>query len=75
MNDWPTIEDTELIRQAKVLARSLPTRLVEFLEEFRLGEPSALCVLSGLPMDEEPIGPTPEHWRDSQYGSPAFTQA
>ncbi|MBB2914099.1 Fe(II)/alpha-ketoglutarate-dependent arginine beta-hydroxylase [Streptosporangium becharense] len=71
---YDTIEDAELIRQARVLARSLPTRLVEFLEDFRLGEPSALCVLSGLAVDEELLGPTPEHWRDSQYGSPSFTQ-
>ena len=25
-------------------------------------------------MDEERLGPTPEHWRGSQYGSPAFPQ-
>ncbi|WP_037971974.1 arginine beta-hydroxylase, Fe(II)/alpha-ketoglutarate-dependent [Streptosporangium amethystogenes] len=69
-----TIEDDTLIRRARVLARSFPVGLVEFLEEYRLSEPSAVCVVSGLPMEEELLGPTPEHWRDSQYGSPAFTQ-
>ncbi|MFI0939418.1 arginine beta-hydroxylase, Fe(II)/alpha-ketoglutarate-dependent [Streptomyces sp. NPDC021020] len=71
---YSVIEDPELIRRAPVLARSLPARLLEFLEEFRLGEPSALCVVSGLAVDGAALGPTPEHWRDSQFGSPAFRQ-
>jgi L-asparagine oxygenase len=71
---YDTIEDARLIRQAPVLAKSLPTRLLEFLEEFRIGEPSALALISGLDVDEQRLGPTPVHWRDSQYGSPAFPQ-
>jgi Fe(II)/alpha-ketoglutarate-dependent arginine beta-hydroxylase len=70
---YDTIEDPELIRRAPVLARSLPTHLLEFLEEFRLGEPSALCMVSGLAVDEGQLGSTPTHWRDSQYNSPTFT--
>jgi Fe(II)/alpha-ketoglutarate-dependent arginine beta-hydroxylase len=65
-----TIEDDALIRRARVLARTvLPARLLEFLEEFRLGEPSALCLVSGLDVSAQRIGPTPEHWRDSQFGT------
>ncbi|MFC0527560.1 arginine beta-hydroxylase, Fe(II)/alpha-ketoglutarate-dependent [Phytohabitans kaempferiae] len=71
---YDTIEDPELIARAPVLARSLPAHLLEFLEEFRLGEPSALCMISGLDVDEIQLGPTPTHWRDSQYDSPAFPQ-
>jgi len=71
---YDTIEDTELARRAPVLARALPVHLLEFLEEFRLGEPSALCVISGLGVDEAQLGPTPEHWRDSQFASPALPQ-
>jgi Fe(II)/alpha-ketoglutarate-dependent arginine beta-hydroxylase len=71
---YDCIEDPELIRRAPVLARSLPPHLLEFLEEFRLAEPSALCVVSGLAVDEAELGPTPEHWRDSQFGSPALRQ-
>jgi Fe(II)/alpha-ketoglutarate-dependent arginine beta-hydroxylase len=69
-----TIEDPELIRRAPVLARHLPERLLEFLEDFRLREPSALCMISGFDIGFERLGPTPEHWRDSQFGSPAFEQ-
>jgi Fe(II)/alpha-ketoglutarate-dependent arginine beta-hydroxylase len=71
---YQSIEDTELIRRAPVLARSLPPRLLEFLAEFRLDEPSALCLVSGLEIDQEHLGSTPTHWRDSQYGSRAFEQ-
>ncbi|MFC6083636.1 arginine beta-hydroxylase, Fe(II)/alpha-ketoglutarate-dependent [Sphaerisporangium aureirubrum] len=71
---YQTIEDPQLIRQAPVLARMLPTHLLEFLETFRLTEPSALCMISGLRMEEDRLGPTPTQWRDSQYGSPAFEQ-
>jgi Fe(II)/alpha-ketoglutarate-dependent arginine beta-hydroxylase len=73
-NAFDTIEDPELMRQAPRLARSLPPRLVQFLEDFRLREPAALCLVSGLDVSEEQLGPTPEHWRDSQYRSRAFLQ-
>lgn len=71
---YDTIEDLELIRRAPVLARALPTHLLEFLEEFRIGEPSALGMISGLAVDQERIGTTPTHWRDSQVNSPSFPQ-
>lgn len=71
---FDTIENVELIQRARVLARSLPTHLLEFLDEFRIREPSALCMVSGLAVDEAQLGATPTHWRDSQYNSPALTQ-
>jgi len=71
---YPDIEDAELIRRAPLLARALPERLLGFLQEFRLAEPSALCVVSGLAVDQERLGPTPEHWRESQHDSPTFAQ-
>jgi Fe(II)/alpha-ketoglutarate-dependent arginine beta-hydroxylase len=71
---YETIEDLELIRRAPVLARSLPPHLLQFLEEFRIGEPSALCLVSGLSIDQKQLGPTPTHWRDSQFDSPALAQ-
>jgi L-asparagine oxygenase len=68
-----TIEDAGLIGRARVLAGAvLPPRLLEFLEEFRLGEPSALCLVSGLSVPAQRLAATPEHWRDSQFGSTAL---
>jgi Fe(II)/alpha-ketoglutarate-dependent arginine beta-hydroxylase len=69
-----TIEDAELVRRARLHSRSLPVRLFEFLEEFRIEEPSAVCRVSGLAIDDGGLGATPAHWRDSQHGSPAFAQ-
>jgi len=69
-----TIEDPDLIRRAPVLARDLPPHLLAFLEEFRIGEPSALCLISGLAVEDDELGDTPAHWRDSQYGSRSLQQ-
>ena len=71
---YSTIEDPGLIQKARVFADGLPGRLAEFLEEFRIAEPSALGMVSGLAVSEEQLGPTPEHWRDSQISSPALAQ-
>lgn len=71
---YDTIEDPELIGRAPVLARSLPVHLLEFLEEFRVDEPSALCLVGGLSVAPDGLGPTPTHWRDSQFGSSALRQ-
>jgi Fe(II)/alpha-ketoglutarate-dependent arginine beta-hydroxylase len=68
------IEDRELLRQAPTLARLLPLHLQEFLADYRLREPSALCLVSGLDVDAERLGATPPHWRDSQFDSPALPQ-
>jgi len=46
----------------------------EFLEEYRIAEPSALCLVSGLDVDEAALGDTPAHWQGSQHGSTAFPQ-
>ncbi len=71
---YDTIESSMLARHARRLAGGLPSALVQFLEDYRLLEPAALCLVSGLEVDDAALGATPEHWRDSQYASPAFTQ-
>ncbi len=72
--EFETIEDTELHRRARQLALGLPPRLVQFLEDFRLREPAAVCLVSGLDVDDAALGATPAHWRDSQYSSPVLTR-
>ncbi|HEV2148427.1 MAG TPA: guanitoxin biosynthesis L-enduracididine beta-hydroxylase GntD [Longimicrobiaceae bacterium] len=58
-------EDPEFLRQADVFAHELPRRVRAALREFRLTEPKgALLVVSGYPVDQEKVGPTPKHWRE-----------
>jgi len=57
-------EDEAFLNEADVLAHELPRRLRKELRNFRLFEPeSAILMVSGWTVDEERIGPTPEHWK------------
>ena len=71
---FDSVEDPELLSHAPVWAQELPRRLRAALVEFRLTEPDcAHFVISGFPIDEEEIGPTPEHWnRPDEKHSPAL---
>lgn len=57
-----SVHDPEFHRLAAVLAHELPRGLREVLVDFRLKEPSGALLVSGLPVDDDRIGPTPEHW-------------
>lgn len=61
---YQDVEDAEFLRESAVLAHELPRRLRAFLTDFRIEEPSGVALVSGLPVDQERIGRTPEHWRD-----------
>jgi Fe(II)/alpha-ketoglutarate-dependent arginine beta-hydroxylase len=57
-------ESQEFLDEADVIAHDLPRRVRRELRRFRLFEPeNALLVVSGWPVDEEKIGPTPVHWK------------
>ena len=61
---YDTVEDTAFLREAAVCAHELPRRVRLHLTNFKLLEPvSALCVISGYPIDDETIGDTPTHWK------------
>lgn len=57
-----SVNDVAFQRRAAVLAHELPRDLREALVEFRLYEPSGALLLSGIEVDDDRIGPTPEHW-------------
>ncbi|HEX2091623.1 MAG TPA: guanitoxin biosynthesis L-enduracididine beta-hydroxylase GntD [Longimicrobiaceae bacterium] len=58
-------ENPLFLREADLYAHELPRRVRGALREFRLTEPAeALCVISGYPVDQAKIGPTPKHWRE-----------
>lgn len=73
---YSDVEDPDLVHTAPVIAHELPRRLRQFLTEFRLDEPAGVCVISGLPVDDDLIGPTPEHWENRPIGqrSPTLRQ-
>lgn len=61
---YGSAEDPRFLREADVWSHELPRRVRAALREFRLTEPkSGLLVVSGYPIDEEKIGPTPRHWK------------
>ncbi len=72
---WDSVEDPEFLRQVGVYAHDLPRKLRQHLYEFRLREPaSAVCLISGLPVSTEKIGPTPKHWRSRPKPSPTHAE-
>lgn len=69
-----SVDDPEFQRQLPVYAHELPVRVREFFTTFRLREPAGVCVLSGYPVDQQRVGPTPEHWRRQGPVSPALRE-
>lgn len=60
---YDSVEQPEFLREANLLAHELPRWLREFLLEFKYLEPAdGVCILSGYPIDESRIGPTPKSW-------------
>jgi hypothetical protein len=58
-----SVEEADFLDSASTYAQELPRRLRQFLNAFRLTEPSGVCVISGYPVDDFKIGKTPAHWR------------
>jgi Fe(II)/alpha-ketoglutarate-dependent arginine beta-hydroxylase len=68
-------ENEEFLNEADVIAHDLPRRVRKAMRSFRLFEPDdALMVVSGWPIDEEKIGPTPEHWKRHAPGNDTRTE-
>jgi L-asparagine oxygenase len=64
-------EDDAFVAAAADVARSLPDGIIGFLRSFQGAEPAVAAVIRGLPVDDERVGPTPEHW--SAHCDPART--
>lgn len=56
------VEDERFLDDCAVLAHRLPERLRAHLCRFRLHEPAPALVVSGLPVDDAALGPTPVGW-------------
>ncbi|HEV7586680.1 MAG TPA: guanitoxin biosynthesis L-enduracididine beta-hydroxylase GntD [Longimicrobium sp.] len=63
-------ESQEFLDEADLIAHDVPRRIRKALREFRLFEPEgALLIVSGWPVDDERIGPTPAHWKEHGPGN------
>lgn len=71
IEDYSSPDDRAFVETAADLARSLPDGIVRFLRSFQGAEPAVAAVIRGLPVDDERVGPTPEHW--SSHCDPART--
>ena len=57
------LESSVTLLQSGVYAHKIPSRLRFAFNEFRLGQMSGVLRISGYPVDQERLGPTPSHWR------------
>jgi enduracididine beta-hydroxylase len=59
---YDSVEDPEFLRMAPVYAQELPRVLRAGVNEFRTAEAESVLVVSGFEIDDDRIGPTPDHW-------------
>ncbi|SES42543.1 guanitoxin biosynthesis L-enduracididine beta-hydroxylase GntD [Actinokineospora terrae] len=60
---FSSVEDPEFHRASQLHAHELPRRLRQALVDFRMSEPTGVFVVSGLPVHDGGLGPTPTDWR------------
>jgi Fe(II)/alpha-ketoglutarate-dependent arginine beta-hydroxylase len=65
-----SVESPDFLETVGTYAHELPRPLRCAMATFRLTEPDGVCLVSGFPVDNAAIGPTPEHWNRAK-GSPA----
>jgi Fe(II)/alpha-ketoglutarate-dependent arginine beta-hydroxylase len=65
------LESSAALLRSAVYAHKMPSRLRSALNEFRLEQMSGVLCISGYPVEQERLGPTPSHWRDRPVPSTA----
>ena len=72
---YSSAEDEGFLKDVAVFAHELPRRVRRFLNDFKQLEPApGVCVISGYPVDDAALGPTPEHWRARGGISPTLAE-
>ena len=61
---YSSVEDSEFHRESFTYAQDLPQRVRLALAEYRMSESDGIFLLSGLPVDDLAVGPTPADWRN-----------
>ncbi|HVF55940.1 MAG TPA: guanitoxin biosynthesis L-enduracididine beta-hydroxylase GntD [Pyrinomonadaceae bacterium] len=72
---YASVDETEFLVDAPVIAHELPRRVREFLNDFKQNEPPAgACIVSTGLIKEAELGPTPEHWNCRPEVSPTLKE-
>ncbi|GAA3358780.1 arginine beta-hydroxylase, Fe(II)/alpha-ketoglutarate-dependent [Saccharopolyspora gregorii] len=71
---YPSFDDPGLMLDLPYLAGQLPYGVQRHLREFAMGDRAGYCVVRGHLVDQERIGPTPEHWRARHRPGPEFPE-
>lgn len=72
---FDSVEDPEFLQESALISHELPRRVKANLLDFKNREPeSGVFVLSGIPLDEQRIGPTPERWDQRSTPSPTLRE-
>jgi Fe(II)/alpha-ketoglutarate-dependent arginine beta-hydroxylase len=72
---YDSAEDEGFLRDVSVFAHELPRRVRRFLNDFKQLEPApGVCVVSGYPVRDAALGPTPAHWKARGPASPAVAE-
>lgn len=75
VSQYDSAEDPMFLKECAIIAGDLPRRVRIFLNDFKyLEPPTGACVISGFPIDERKIGPTPDHWKSRSKVSPTLAE-
>ncbi|GAA4448093.1 guanitoxin biosynthesis L-enduracididine beta-hydroxylase GntD [Phytohabitans houttuyneae] len=66
--EYGTVESPDLQAEALTIAQELPRDVRRALNAFRLSEPSCVCLVRGLPVDDAALGPTPRTRAERERG-------
>jgi Fe(II)/alpha-ketoglutarate-dependent arginine beta-hydroxylase len=74
-SQYDSVEAPAFLKDISVYAHEVPRRVRMFLNDFKLLEPRlGICVVSGYPIDDARIGPTPKHWGYRSSPSPTLEE-
>lgn len=70
-----SVDEPGFLKEVPLIAHELPRRLRRLMNEFKQEElPESACVVSGYPVDDRRIGPTPGHWKARRGVSPTLEE-
>nr|WP_272481006.1 guanitoxin biosynthesis L-enduracididine beta-hydroxylase GntD [Actinoalloteichus caeruleus] len=72
--EFPSVESEGFLRTARSYADEIPRSVRSALYSYRNTETDGLVVISGIPIDDDAVGPTPADWRDERTPSPTLRE-